>query len=57
MPGRTVSGYSGRAVKPIALRHILEMTKEHIFGNTHFSGIGGIETWRDASRNRNNASK
>ena len=45
---RTVSGYSGRAVKPIALRHILEMTKEHIFSNTHFSGIGGIETWRDA---------
>ena len=45
---RTVSGYSGRAVKPIALRHILEMTKEHVFSNTHFSGIGGIETWRDA---------
>ena len=45
---RTISGYSGRAVKPIALRHILEMTTSHIFCNTHFSGIGGIETWRDA---------
>ncbi len=45
---RTVSGYSGRAVKPIALRHIYEMTKDDFFCNTQFSGIGGIETWRDA---------
>ena len=45
---KTVSGYSGRAVKPIALRHILEMTQNPIIKNIDFSGIGGIETWRDA---------
>ena len=45
---RTVSGYSGRAVKPIALRHIIEMTTSKIFNDIHFSGIGGIESWRDA---------
>ena len=45
---KTVSGYSGRAVKPIALRHILEMAKNPIMKNVQLSGIGGIETWRDA---------
>ncbi len=45
---RTISGYSGRAIKPIALRFILEMAKNPILGNTPLSGIGGIETWRDA---------
>ena len=51
---KTVSGLSGRAVKPIALRHILEMAKNPIFTATNngkrieLSGIGGIETWRDA---------
>ena len=45
---RTVSGYSGRAVKPIALRYILEMAKNPILQYTPLSGIGGIETWRDA---------
>ena len=43
---RTISGYSGRAVRPIALRHVLElaqMTEKPVL-----SGIGGIETWRDA---------
>ncbi|MBQ3971914.1 MAG: NAD-dependent dihydropyrimidine dehydrogenase subunit PreA, partial [Selenomonadaceae bacterium] len=44
----TTSGYSGRAVKPIALRHILEMAKNPIMKNIQYSGIGGIETWRDA---------
>jgi len=50
----TVSGLSGRAVKPIALRHIVEMAKNSIINDTHIgkpvqlSGIGGIETWRDA---------
>ena len=43
---RTVSGYSGRAVRPIALRYILEMAQMPI--KTELSGIGGIETWRDA---------
>ena len=45
---KTISGYSGRAVKPIALRHILEMAKNPIMKNIQFSGIGGVETWRDA---------
>ncbi len=50
---KTVSGLSGRAVKPIALRFILDMAKNPILMGTHgkaveLSGIGGIETWRDA---------
>ncbi len=45
---RTISGYSGRAVKPIALRYILEMAKNPILEYTPLSGIGGIETWKDA---------
>ena len=44
----TVSGYSGRAVKPIALRFIYEMTTNTIMKKIEYSGIGGIETWRDA---------
>ena len=43
---RTISGYSGRAVKPIALRHVLELAQMKV--KTELSGIGGIETWRDA---------
>ena len=42
----TISGYSGRAVRPIALRHVLELAQMPI--KTELSGIGGIETWRDA---------
>lgn len=51
---KTVSGYSGKAIKPIALRMILEMTgnpllqKAGIERHMDISGIGGIETWRDA---------
>ena len=45
---KTISGYSGRAVKPIALRFILEMATNPIMKNIQLSGIGGIETWRDA---------
>ena len=49
----TISGYSGRAVKPIALRYIYEMASNPLLRGSHgkrieFSGIGGIETWRDA---------
>ena len=44
----TISGLSGRAVKPIALRYILEMTHNPLIKNVDFSGIGGIETWHDA---------
>ena len=50
---QTLSGYSGQAVKPIALRFILEMRMDPVINGTHgraieLSGIGGIETWRDA---------
>ncbi|MBR6284078.1 MAG: NAD-dependent dihydropyrimidine dehydrogenase subunit PreA [Muribaculaceae bacterium] len=45
---KTVSGLSGRAVKPIAQRCILEMAKSTVMKNVQLSGIGGIETWRDA---------
>lgn len=51
---KTVSGYSGKAVKPIALRMIYEITGNPILYKAGFekhmdvSGIGGIETWRDA---------
>ena len=47
---RTISGYSGRGVRPIALRHILELAQMRNSSNSQFelSGIGGIETWRDA---------
>jgi dihydropyrimidine dehydrogenase (NAD+) subunit PreA len=43
---RTISGYSGRAVRPIALRHVLELAQ--MPAKPVLSGIGGIETWRDA---------
>ena len=50
---KTVSGLSGRAVRPIALRHILEMSQSPLLNGlrgqkVELSGIGGIETWRDA---------
>lgn len=51
---KTISGYSGKAVKPIALRMVYEMTGNPILYNAgiqkhmDISGIGGIETWRDA---------
>ena len=50
---KTISGLSGRAVRPIALRHILEMAQSPMFSGAlgkpmELSGIGGIETWRDA---------
>jgi len=50
---QTLSGYSGRAVKPIALRYILEMAMDPVINGSHgkpveLSGIGGIETWHDA---------
>ena len=51
---RTISGYSGRAVRPIALRYILELAQMQTLNsqlstlNYQLSGIGGIETWRDA---------
>jgi len=45
----SISGYSGAAVKPIALRFIANLAQHpEIIKNVELSGIGGIETWRDA---------
>lgn len=45
----SVSGYSGKAVKPIALRFIYDLAKNKILKNVPISGMGGIETWEDAA--------
>ena len=45
----SISGYSGAAVKPIALRFIAQMLQNEKLKNLEISGIGGIETWRDAA--------
>lgn len=45
----SISGYSGKAVKPIALRFIQQMKSNAMLKNTEISGIGGIETWADAA--------
>ena len=42
-----VSGYSGKAVKPVALRFVQQL-RTGIPG-VEISGIGGIETWEDAA--------
>lgn len=44
-----VGGYSGKTVKPIALRFIHDMKKHPDLKDTPISGMGGIETWRDAA--------
>ena len=43
-----VGGYSGKAVKPIALRFVTELAQDPELTGMHISGIGGVETWRDA---------
>lgn len=43
-----VGGYSGTAVKPIALRFISELGKLNSEKKYHISGMGGIETYKDA---------
>lgn len=43
-----VGGYSGLAVRPIALRFIAEMAANPDLMGMHLSAMGGIETWRDA---------
>lgn len=48
--GKTsVGGYSGKAVKPIALRFIHDMKKCKDLEIVPISGMGGIETWKDAA--------
>lgn len=44
-----VSGYSGKAVKPIALRFISDMKHHPELKNIPISGMGGIESWHDAA--------
>ena len=43
-----VGGYSGNAVKPIALRFITELAQNPAMQGKHLSGMGGVETWKDA---------
>ncbi len=45
----SVSGYSGAAVKPMALRFIANMKQEPELRDIPVSGIGGIETWQDCA--------
>ena len=43
-----VGGYSGNAVKPIALRFIAELGQHPGLKGMHLSAMGGVETWQDA---------
>lgn len=45
----SISGYSGKAVKPIALRFIQQLRQNEKLKDVPISGIGGIETWQDAA--------
>lgn len=45
----SISGYSGKAVKPIALRFIQQMRQDPRLSNVEISGIGGIENWHDCA--------
>lgn len=44
-----VGGYSGKAVKPIALRFISDLARAPELKGMHISGMGGIENWDDAA--------
>lgn len=44
----SLGGYSGHAVKPIALRYISDMTNNPELKDLYYSGMGGIYTWKDA---------
>ena len=43
-----VGGYSGNAVKPIALRFIAELGQNPALKGMHLSAMGGVETWLNA---------
>ena len=45
----SISGYSGKAVKPVALRFIQQMRTDPRLKDVEISGIGGVETWEDAA--------
>ena len=44
----SISGFSGPAVKPIALRFVAELAQSKELG-LPVSGLGGMETWQDAA--------
>lgn len=44
----TNGGYCGPAVKPIAMQMVKELAQHPEISKVPISGIGGIETWRDA---------
>ena len=47
--GRSIAGgYSGAAVKPIALRFISDLSRSDGLRGMHLSGMGGVENWFDA---------
>ena len=43
-----VGGYSGSAVKPIALRFIAELGQNPALAGLHLSAMSGVENWSDA---------
>jgi dihydropyrimidine dehydrogenase (NAD+) subunit PreA len=43
-----VGGYSGNAVRPIALRFIAELGQNPALKELQLSAMGGVETWQDA---------
>ena len=43
-----IGGYSGNAVKPIALRFVVEIKQNEKTNKYFLSGMGGIENWEDA---------
>ena len=43
-----LGGYSGNAVKPIALRFIAELGQNPALKGMHLTAMGGVETWQDA---------
>ncbi len=45
----THGGYCGPAVKPIALNMVAEVARDPETAGIPISGIGGIESWRDAA--------
>ncbi len=45
----SISGFSGKAAKPIALRFITNLAQDPELKGIPLSGMGGIETWEDAA--------
>lgn len=43
-----IGGYSGAAVKPIALRFISDLGRNSDLKGMHISGMGGVQNWFDA---------